>query len=125
MNFFPVAPPVFDEPRLQALLDMAGPEVARELGRRLLADLAGVARALSAPDATGDRRLLRAQSHILIALAGTIGADSLAADARGLNSLAHQGLAADLARQTARLCQDLDRLITRLEPWLRAVLGPP
>jgi hypothetical protein len=81
---------------LQRLMVMAGPVLARDLVERLLDDLAAVATALRRARA-GDWALLRAQSHILIALAGAAGAPQLQRAAEELNRIAQGAEAAALA----------------------------
>lgn len=104
------SPPVLDRARLAALIKMAGPEVAPELLGTLRADLDLVARHFAA---TLDRRGppdwadLRAQSHVLIALAGSTGAPRLHQRARDLNTLAH---AEETDRATALIRECLDLL---------------
>lgn len=113
--------PDIDLARLTALLDLAGPDTAPELAERLVADLSFVAKALALPD----RDLLRAQSHNLISLAGTIGARAIADAARRLNHLAHHGLDAELAAEAAALRSRLEGLIGRLQAWLTQSRGAP
>ena len=89
-----------DGDRFARLLDMAGPDAAEELLHRLEEDLAGVARGLARAlegeaIATDD---LRAQTHVLIALAGAVGAEPLQRLAEALNSAAHRGSTAEMAR---------------------------
>ena len=83
------APAAMDESRLSRLLTLAGPVVADELLTRLDQDLDRVARTLSLALAQGDLPAVRAQTHVLIGLAGTIGALALEADARALKAAAH------------------------------------
>lgn len=72
---------------LQRLMALAGPALARDLIDQLSTDLAGVAAALLAAGARGDRAGLQAQSHILIALAGAAGARRLQAVAEHLHQI--------------------------------------
>jgi hypothetical protein len=85
------SPPIIDHATFDGLLALAGPEVAPELLRQLSADLAGVATALSAALGQGDPPLVRAQTHILMALAGSVGAMPLYVAAERLNRAAHTG----------------------------------
>ncbi len=68
---------VFDPSRLLRLMSLAGPGGASELVSQLQTDLHEMERGLSleitGPDWTG----LRREAHRLIAVAGTIGADTL------------------------------------------------
>ncbi len=81
-------PPRQDLTPLLRLAKIAGPAAAAELFARLQEDLAtaqdGLARAVTLRDLQG----LRAHSHVLVALAGTVGADALHRDAIRLNGLA-------------------------------------
>ena len=79
--------PVVLDGSLQRLMVLAGPALARDLIDQLSTDLAGVAAALLAAGARGDRAGLQAQSHILIALAGAAGARRLQAVAEHLHQI--------------------------------------
>jgi CheY-like chemotaxis protein/DNA-binding phage protein len=104
--------PELDRAKYDHLIDIAGPDAARELMERLARDLgscrAGLARALD----RGDNPAIRAETHVLIALAGAVGATRLQRAAEALNLAAHRrdgtgsaGLAGD--------CLDLvDKLVT-------------
>ena len=76
---------------LQRLMEMAGPQVARDLMERLGIDLDSVAAALRDAGAVADWACLRGQSHILIALAGVAGARQLQSVAERLNQIAQGG----------------------------------
>lgn len=79
-----------DEPaRLDRLIELAGPRDAAELLRRIRADLAGAAQRIEAALPLADRAALRSATHVLIAVAGSVGALALAAQARVLNTAAH------------------------------------
>lgn len=82
--------------RLQRLMEMAGPALARDLVERLGIDLATVETALRAAGPMRDWAELRTQSHILIALAGAAGARQLQTAAEQLNRLAQGSDAAAL-----------------------------
>jgi len=115
----PADMPEIDVASLTALLNLAGPEFAEELASRLLGDLSSVAANLSLPD----RDLLRAQSHNLIALAGTIGAKAIGEAAQRLNNLTHHGQDIELVAEAAALRPNLEELLRRLEAWLKAARG--
>lgn len=85
------APPA---PQMQAdqfnhLLAMAGPGLAAELLERLHEDLLRAERSLLAASHGLDWQGVRAQTHVLMALAGTAGAVQLQHLAEELNALAH------------------------------------
>ena len=66
---------ILDLNRLHALFLLTGPDDAVELQRRLIADLSAVSNTLAGQKTASP--VLREQSHILMALSGTIGADGL------------------------------------------------
>lgn len=74
---------------LLRLADIAGPTAAAELFARLQEDLSTAQTGLNDAAAARDMLGLRNHSHVVIALAGTVGADALHRDAVYLNSLAH------------------------------------
>jgi HPt (histidine-containing phosphotransfer) domain-containing protein len=80
----------FDATRLDHLLDLAGPDLAEELLARLTEDLITTGDKLDLGSADTDWALLREGSHVLISLAGSVGALSLQARAEALNALAHR-----------------------------------
>jgi CheY-like chemotaxis protein/HPt (histidine-containing phosphotransfer) domain-containing protein/anti-sigma regulatory factor (Ser/Thr protein kinase) len=79
-----IDPTVFDR-----LLAMAGPQTAAELVDRFLEDLQAAERHLTAARHGPNWASIRAQTHVLIALAGTAGAHQLQGRAEQLNQLAH------------------------------------
>jgi HPt (histidine-containing phosphotransfer) domain-containing protein len=83
-----------DESRLDRLLVLAGPDTGAELLLRLDQDLARIATALAEAIAQDDRAKIRTETHILISVAGTVGALSLSDDARSLNLAARNAEAA-------------------------------
>lgn len=84
-------PPMIDRSTFDTLLSLAGPQVAPDLLRQLAEDLAGVAAGLGPALAQQDRAEVRAQTHVLMALAGSVGATPLYAAAERLNRAAHNG----------------------------------
>jgi hypothetical protein len=78
-----------DRSVFDALLEMAGPEVAPELVAQMSADLRAVAMALSGGLSILDLAEIRAQTHVLVALAGAAGAHGLEAACQQLNRAAH------------------------------------
>lgn len=111
-----------DDAAFLGLLNLAGPTDAPELMRRLLADLGNVAVGLTAGLATADQDALRHQSHILLAIAGTIGAQQIHHLARRLNTVVKDGPRAAAAPLAVDLLPRLDALIERLRK-LSAELG--
>jgi HPt (histidine-containing phosphotransfer) domain-containing protein len=80
----------FDAARLSHLLDLAGPDIAEELLARLTEDLTSTSEKLDLGTARADWALLREGSHVLISLAGSVGALSLQEMAEALNALSHR-----------------------------------
>ena len=107
------ADPALDELALRRLLDLAGPE-APELMRRLLFDLRDVSTGLAAGFAGDDRLALRKHSHVLLAIAGTIGAEHIHQMALTLNQSCKSDTFDFAAPDAADLLQRLDTLQTRL-----------
>lgn len=101
----------FDRATFDHLIEVAGPEAARELLDRLSADLrkceAGVAEGL----ATDDLPQVRAETHVLIALAGAVGAVRLQLLAQALNAAAHRRDRALLDRYGAEAVEQTGILI--------------
>lgn len=91
---------------------MAGPDTAPELVQRLDEDLTRVHAALCA--GKGDRAVLHAQSHILLSIAGTIGATLVYELAKRLNAVARGDEAGDLAATLAPIQAALAELIQRI-----------
>lgn len=83
--------PLVDRTTFDTLLALAGPQVAPELLRQLTDDLAGVATALSRALDAADAGGVRGQAHVLMALAGSIGAMPLYAAASRLHKQAQTG----------------------------------
>lgn len=102
--------PLRDRERYLRLMELAGAEAAQELLERLAEDLArverGLSRALSGPDAAE----VRSETHVLIALAGAVGATPLQRLAEALNAAAHRDAAEEMARLGATTLDQLGRL---------------
>lgn len=80
----------FDPSRLSHLLEITGPELAIELLARLTEDLMATQDTLETGAATSDWKRLREGSHVLISLAGSVGALSLQSMSEDLNAVAHR-----------------------------------
>jgi len=111
--------PILDCNRMTELLNIAGPDTARELLNRLSTDLERVRAQLLAACSASDIDTIRAETHVLISLAGAIGAHPLHRLAVALNSTAHRSDALNLralCRETTTMIQAvLIRLIDKLE----------
>ena len=81
--------PVLDAAIYEALAQAIGPELMGELLEKVVADLDAARTDIEAARAPGDRRAIRAASHILISVAGAVGAVGLQSLARELNGLAN------------------------------------
>jgi len=104
-----------DRNRFDAILQAAGPDGREEFLRHLLADLRSVARLLHAGVEGRDAGLVRAQTHILISLAGAVGADRLQGLAESLNATAHRGRLEEAPTLVATCRQALAILIEQVE----------
>lgn len=101
----------FDEARFAALLDLAGEATAVEMTQRLDEDLTSVDLVLTKAQDTG---VLNAQSHILLSIAGTIGATRVFHLAQHLNVLTKSTEPAGLASVVDEVRVALNDLILRL-----------
>ena len=119
----PDDPSGLDEHTLRRLLALAGPSDAAELMRRLIADVRGVAEGMMTGLMSEDRAAMRKHSHVLLAIAGTIGAPRIHGLAAHLNNCAKDIDCTHARPQTMELMQRLDGLIARLHV-LAAELGP-
>lgn len=102
----------FQPAAVTRLLQLAGPDLAAELQRRLVDDLARVANCIAV--AKGDFAALQAQSHVLIALAGTAGASALHANADRLHQMAIDRDAKGLAALAPQVIDDTRALISAI-----------
>ncbi len=107
----PAAEGGFDRATFDRLIEIAGPEAARELLDRLGDDLGSCARGLAAGLAGADPARVRAETHVLIALAGAVGAVRLQALAQALNTAAHRRDSAAFDRYGEDALAQLDRLV--------------
>lgn len=80
----------FDPTRLHTLFTITGPGLAAELLARLTEDLTTTRDLLETGAASADWKRLREGSHVLISLAGSVGAISLQMMSESLNALAHR-----------------------------------
>ena len=84
-----IDPACIDEDRFSRLLEIAGPDTAGELVDRLHLDLRHTRERLDEAMAAADWAEVRAQTHVLVSLAGTVGASELQRMAEALNAAAH------------------------------------
>ncbi len=104
--------PVVDVAVFETLMSIAGAESARELLDRLLADLSRAERGLVAALSEGDMAALRSDSHILISIAGAVGAERLRSLAEDLNVAATEGDVAAAQILGRGVLSQTDRLIS-------------
>jgi CheY-like chemotaxis protein/HPt (histidine-containing phosphotransfer) domain-containing protein len=97
--------------QFERLIEVAGPEAAPELLNRLVEDLRHVERQLHHALAAPDWGEIRAQTHVLIALAGAVGAVRLQHRAEAMNAHAHRRDAVATAEAAPGLLALLDDLI--------------
>ena len=97
-----------------ALLNLAGPVTGLELAMRLDEDLSGLATALTKAALGPDRHKLREQSHVLLAIAGTVGANQLFVLADRLNRQVRAQDATPVPDLLAEIGVLLDSLINRV-----------
>lgn len=107
--------PALDEEALSRLVALAGPSEGPELLRRLIADVRGVFAGITKGFAAGDRDAMRHHSHVLLAIAGTIGAQHIYQLAQHLNQCARDDTCVEAAPQAVELMQRLPGLIERLQ----------
>lgn len=100
--------------RLHDVLDLAGPEAAAELLLRLDADLTEARQSLATALETRDLAALRSQAHVLVSVAGTIGADQVLEMAETLQTAARDGAEGAAFACAQTLIAPLDRLIGRI-----------
>ena len=94
------------------LLGIAGPDGTKELLDRVHSDLRRAERGLIAGLTETDFAAIRADTHVLISLAGAVGAERLQCLAEAMNAAAHsRDASGDLARLGPLALSDLDRLI--------------
>jgi two-component system, OmpR family, aerobic respiration control sensor histidine kinase ArcB len=108
----PITPDaLLDRAVFDRLMDLAGPDAAHDLLDHLVEDLTGVRDGLEAAHHGPDWEGLRIQSHILIGLAGAVGAQTLQARAQDVNEVANQRASASLDPLLASLMPGLVGLI--------------
>jgi len=100
-----------DDTRFQRLLEIAGPQGSIELLSRLIDDLTNVKEQINKATLEMDQAGLRAHTHVLISLAGAVGADRLHSLAQVLNSAAHKLDHAATNRLSEEAILDMERLL--------------
>lgn len=101
----------FDPQRFQRLLELTGPSMAGALLTHLADDLTTCRSTTTAGAETQDWIALREGSHVLISLAGSVGALSLQGRAEALNGAAHMQDGGAVGLIMPDLLRELDALI--------------
>jgi CheY-like chemotaxis protein len=105
------AGPVIDQATYAALCDAIGPEMMAELLDKVIADLLGARRDLAAALEPLDRAPIRAATHILISVAGALGAVRLQACARALNATSPTDAPEGLQSGARRCMAEIDAAV--------------
>ena len=100
-------PPVIDMLIYGALCEAIGVEMMDELLEKVVGDLETAGRDLAGAVEPLDAALIRSASHILISVAGAIGATRLQDCARALNTSAHGDSSEDVAEQVSGCLAEL------------------
>ncbi len=95
----------------EALRQTIGHDMMAELMDKVIADLLSAARNLTAAQELLDRPAIRSASHILISVAGAIGATRLQSSARELNMVAHSGTTDDILLQLGKCLSEIDAAV--------------
>ena len=104
--------PVADQAVYDALCRAIGRDMMAELLEKVVADLRQAKADLAASLTPLDRKSIRAASHILISVAGAIGAVRLQNCARALNTAAHgEGGAPGLSADVRRCVEEVDAAV--------------
>ena len=106
-----VAGPVIDLATFDALAEAIGADTMAELIEKVVADLRSAQATLAAALPGLDRASIRSASHILISVAGAIGAVRLQASARALNALAHGEPSERIADELRRCIDEIDAAV--------------
>lgn len=102
--------PVIDRTIYDSLAEAIGPQAMSELLLRVAEDLADAGARIRRGISEGDAPEVRAATHILISVAGAIGAVGLQHAAQALNSASHRGDGEALRRDGPALGVLLDRV---------------
>lgn len=115
----PVAGPVIDFSTFDALAEAIGPDTMAELIEKVVADLQSAQAVLAEALPSLDRAPIRSASHILISVAGAVGAVRLQASARSLNTLAHGESSERTVEELRRCLEEIDAAVAFASDWRR------
>lgn len=107
-----------DNAALRDILAIAGPETTLRILRQVGIDFATVERRITPALAARDWTSIRAETHVLMSVAGTIGATALQSLAQNTNHAAHARDATQIDGLTPDLLQELARMIALLDTHL-------
>jgi two-component system, OmpR family, aerobic respiration control sensor histidine kinase ArcB len=106
------AGPVIDAATYAALCEAIGPDLIAELLNKVISDLMSAqADLVGGAGPVVDRNAIRSASHILISVAGALGALRLQASARALNGAAHTEAEETLVTAVAGCAAEIDRAV--------------
>lgn len=108
-------PPVIDDSIYEGLVQAIGRDAISELLEKVDADVRSAQARLSCGLETGDIAEVRSASHILISVAGAIGAIQVQKGAKQLNAAAQQGDLATLRELASRLCGEIEQLLETVQ----------
>lgn len=100
-----------DLDQFERLLDLAGEAGAADLLARLISDLSRVERSLVSALALPDFAAISAETHVLVAVAGAIGAERLMAEAERLNAAAQAQALEPVQWSGRNVLAQIDRLL--------------
>ncbi len=104
-------PATIDRNTFNKLWESFEPAIRAELKTRVTEDIRAAAQTVGAAVRDRDLQRLRSGTHVLIAVAGVIGAHKLQSLARRLNSAGHAGDDSALDGDGAELVQEADRVL--------------
>jgi CheY-like chemotaxis protein/two-component sensor histidine kinase len=113
----PVTGPVIDQATFDALAEAIGADTMAELIEKVVADLRSAQARLAEALPRLDSVAIRSASHILVSVAGAVGAVRLQASARALNTLAHGELSERIADELRRCIGEIDAAVAFAGSW--------
>jgi CheY-like chemotaxis protein len=102
---------VIDRDIYGALAQAIGPAAMTELLEKVDADVRGARERLARGLGAQDLEAVRAATHVLVSVAGAVGARQVQEGAKRMNAAAHRGEAAAVENGTAGLLAEIDRLL--------------
>lgn len=116
----PQKPPVIDESTYEGLVQAIGQAAMSELLGKVDADIRSAQTRLSSGLETGEMEEVRSASHILISVAGAIGATSVQKGAKDLNAAAHEGDLERVRQLASCLSDEIGCLLEAVEARSRS-----